>query len=243
VGAAATGAVLYWRTRNIGPVQRGWGVAESRGCFGCHGPGGMSGLPDPGGGVGGVPTFSPEDVQTYAHDEAELREWILDGMPRRLRDELAADAAGNGPLLRMPAWRGVLSAREVDDLVAYVKAVSDFERPDDARAEAGQEAAARMGCFGCHGPQGRANVPNPRSLKGYIPSWDGADFPDLAHDEAEVREWILEGSPRRLRDNPLAAFFLRRQVLRMPAYRGRISEDDVDRIVDYIAWLRKRAGA
>ena len=242
LGAAAAAAVQFWRTHNIGPVQRGWAVAERRGCFACHGPGGGSGLPDPGGGVGGAPTFSPDDVQSYAHDEAELREWILDGMPRRLRAELEEAALEERPLIRMPAWRSVLSAREVDDLVAYVKAVSDFEKPDDPRAEAGREAAARMGCFGCHGPQGRANLPNPRSLKGYIPSWDGEDFPDLVRDEAELREWILDGSPRRLRENPLAAFFLRRQVLEMPAYRGRISEEDVGRIVDYVAWLRRPHG-
>lgn len=243
LGVAAAVAAHHWRTRNIGPVQRGWAVAEAHGCFGCHGPGGASGLADPGGGVGGAPAFSLEDVSSYAHDEAELREWILDGMPRRHREELAEAGAEERPLVRMPAWRGVLSAREVDDLVAYIKAVSDFEKPEDPRAEAGREAAVRMGCSGCHGPQGRGNLPNPRSLKGYIPSWDGADFPDLARDEAEVREWILEGSPRRLRENPLAAFFLRRQVLQMPAYRGRISEEDVGRIVDYISWLRRKAGA
>jgi mono/diheme cytochrome c family protein len=243
LGAAAAVAVDHWRTRNIGPVQRGWALAAARGCFGCHGPGGVTGAPDPGGGVGGVPSFSSEDVSSYAHDEAELREWILDGMPRRLREDLGEAGLAKRPLLRMPAWRGVLSAREVDDLVAFVKAASDFERPDDPRAEAGREASARMGCFGCHGPQGRGNLPNPRSLKGYVPSWDGADYPDLVRDEAELREWILDGSPRRLRENPLAAFFLRRQVLQMPAYRGKISEEDVGRIVEYISWLRANASA
>ncbi len=235
--SAATGAGLaYWRRHNIGLVQRGWAVAASRGCFACHGPGGVTGLSDPGGGVGGVPAFSREDVSSYAHDEGEIREWILDGMPRRLREE--ANAGEAPALLQMPAWRGILSQREVDDLVAFVKATSDFETPDDLRAEAGRDAAARIGCFGCHGPQGRGNLPNPRSLKGYVPSWDGADFPDLARDESEVREWILDGSPRRLRENPVAAFFLKRQVLQMPAYRRKIPDEDVSRIVDYIRWLR-----
>jgi len=238
LGALAWAGVAYWRTHNIGPVQRGWAVAEARGCFGCHGPGGITGLPDPGGGVGGVPPFSPEDVQAYAHDAGEIREWILDGMPRRLREEAGGNEAK--VLLQMPAWRGILSASEVDDLVAYDMAVSNFEGPDDPRAAAGREAAARIGCFGCHGPQGRSNFPNPRSLKGYIPSWDGADFPDLARDEGEVREWILDGSPRRLRENPVAAFFLKRQVLQMPAYRRRIADEDVGQIIDYIRWLRKK---
>jgi len=240
LGAAGAG-VAHWRTHNIGPIQRGWAVAEGRGCFGCHGPGGVTGLADPGGGVGGVPAFSPDDVRAYAHDEGEIREWILDGMPRRLREE--AGGAEAAELLRMPAWRGILSPREIDDLVAYIEAASNFETPDDPRAEAGREAAARMGCFGCHGPQGRGNIKNPRSLKGYIPSWDGADLPDLARDDGEVREWILDGSPHRLRENPIAAFFLKRQLLQMPAYRRKIADEDVSRIVDYIRWLRSTSVA
>lgn len=237
---AGSGGIHLWRTSNVGPVERGFRVAQARGCFGCHGPGGVRGVPDPGNGIGGVPAFSKEEVESYAQNEGEIREWILEGMPRRFREE-----AGAAPraLLQMPAWRGVLSDREVDQLVAYVKAASDFVTPDDPPAAAGREAAARLGCFGCHGPQGRGNGPNPRSLKGYIPSWDGPDFPELARDEAEIREWILDGSPRRLRENRLAAFFLRRQLVQMPAYRGKIADEDVQRIVEYVRWLRKASAS
>ena len=211
-------------------------MAAARGCFACHGPGGATGLPDAGPGIGSVPTFSPDDVRGYARDEGEIREWILDGMPRRFREDLPPDEPR--PLLRMPAWRGVLSDHEVDDLVAFVVAVSDFAPPPEGPAREGRDVAALRGCFGCHGPQGRGNPPNPRSLKGYIPSWDGADFPDLAQDEAEVREWIIDGSPRRLREHPVASFFLRRQIVQMPAYRGTLDDDEVARILDYIRWLR-----
>jgi mono/diheme cytochrome c family protein len=76
------------------------------------------------------------------------------------------------------------------------------------------------------------------SLKGYIPSWDGGDFPELARDEAEVREWILDGSPRRLRESRLASFFIKRQVLQMPAYRGKLTDDEVARLLDYVRGLR-----
>ena len=170
----------------------------------------------------------------YAKSEGEIREWILDGKPRRLRE---APGDEPEPLLAMPAWRGRLSPAEVDQLVAYVKAVSDFDPVPDAVAE-GRDAAARLGCFACHGPQGRFDTPNPGSLKGYVPSWSGADFPELARDDGEIREWIRDGSPKRLRDNPVAAFFIRRQAIRMPAYGDRVSEDEVRRITAYIAWLR-----
>lgn len=195
----------------------------------------MTGFVGPDAGIGSVPSFAPDEVREYAKDEAEIREWILDGMPRRVREELG-DAEVS--LFRMPAWRGLLSEREVADLVAFVKAASDFETPSDPRAEEGRSTAARLGCFTCHGPQGRGNARNPRSLKGYVPSWDGADFPELARDEAEIREWILDGSPQRLREHPVAAFFLKRQVLQMPAYRGKIDDEQLGRLVDYIHWLQ-----
>jgi mono/diheme cytochrome c family protein len=236
--AAGGGAALHrWRTHNIGPVQRGFGVASAHGCFACHGPGGVTGLADAGPGMGGVPAFSRDELRAAARNEGEIREWILDGMPRRLREE-AGTAEGRAPLLRMPAWRGILSDRETRDLLAYVRAVSDFDLPPVGPILDGHEVGARRGCFGCHGPQGRGNAPNPGSLKGYIPSWDGGDFPELARDDSEVREWILDGSPRRLRDNRLAGFFLKRQVLQMPAYRGRLNDDEVERLVDYVRWLR-----
>lgn len=231
----------WWRTKNVSAVQRGFTVAQAKGCFACHGPGGVTGREDPGGGVGGVPAFSREDLESYAKNEEEIREWILDGMPQRVRQEAGAMKPQDLPLIRMPAWREILSGRETDDLVAYVKAVSDFEAPSEEKAEAGREAAARLGCFGCHGPQGRGGLPNPRSFKGYIPSWDGPDFPDLATGDAEVREWILDGRPKRLQANPLARFFFDRQVIQMPAFRGRIPEEDLDRIVHYIRWLRRKA--
>ena len=215
-------------------MQRGARLAAERGCLGCHGPAGRLADPDGALGIGSVPSFEHDDVTGYAKSEGEIREWILDGKPRRLREARGDEPE---PLLAMPAWRGRLSPVEVDQLVAYVKAVSDFDPVPDAVAE-GRDAAARLGCFACHGPQGRFDTPNPGSLKGYVPAWSGADFPELARDDGEIREWIRDGSPKRLRDNPVAAFFIRRQAIRMPAYGDRVSEDEVRRITAYIAWLR-----
>jgi mono/diheme cytochrome c family protein len=233
LGLAAWGALSWWRGRNVSAVQRGWSVAEARGCFGCHGPGGVTGQPDM-----GVPAFSREDLEAYAKSQDEIREWILDGMPRRLRQEPTPASSAEASLTPMPAWRGILSDGEVDDLVAYIVAVGDVDRPKDAGAEAGRMVAERLGCFGCHGPQGRGTQPNPRSFKGYIPAWDGADFPDLARSDAEIREWIVDGRPQRLQEDRLARFFMDRQVIQMPAYRGRITPGEVEQIVRYIHWLR-----
>jgi mono/diheme cytochrome c family protein len=239
VGAAGYGAFVHWRTKNVSTVQRGWTVAYDKGCFTCHGPGGIRGMPDPGHGLGDVPAFDAGLITMYAKNDEEIREWILDGMPKRVRGDpeqmkLRADAT-----IRMPAWRGAITSRELDDLVAFVKAASDFEKPDDPKAAEGHSIASRIGCFNCHGPQGRGSMPNVRAFKGYIPSWDGADFPELAQSDAEIRLWILDGGAKRLYANPFARWFFERQPIKMPAYRGQLTEAEVDRIVDYIHWLRR----
>jgi len=230
--AGVTG-LQWWRTHAIGPVQRGARAAAARGCLSCHGAAGRAADPEGVRGIGPIPSFEHDDVAAYARSEAEIREWIQDGKPRRLRE----DGGEPGALLQMPAWRGVVSARELDELVAYVKAVSGFDPVPD-RVLPGREAAAQLGCFACHGPAGRGDTPNPGALKGYVPSWSGSDFRELARDDAEVREWIRDGSPRRLREHPLAAFFMRRQAIRMPAFGARVSEDELRQLTAYIRWLQ-----
>jgi mono/diheme cytochrome c family protein len=236
--AIAAVAIRYWRRPRLGPVQRGWTVADQKGCFTCHGPGGIRGMADPGHGLDEVPPLAGGLITMYAQSEGEIREWILDGMPRRIRDDPEQMKLRTGALIAMPAWRGRLSSRQTDDLVAFVKAVSDFETPQDPKASEGREIATRLGCFNCHGPQGRGSMPNVRSFKGYIPAWDGEDFPELARDDEEVREWILDGRPRRLQQSRVARFYLDRAPIRMPAYRGHLSAAEVDRLVDYIHWVR-----
>jgi hypothetical protein len=61
----------------------------------------------------------------------------------------------------------------------------------------------------------------------------------LARDDHEIRRWILGGGLRRAYANPLARWFLERQPIKMPAYRGRLREEEVARIIDYIHWLRQ----
>jgi mono/diheme cytochrome c family protein len=229
---AAIAGLHWWRTHNVGPVQRGARLAVARGCTSCHGPAGALADPEGSRGIGAVPSFEHDDVTAYARSEDELREWILDGRPRRLREAREPE-----PLLRMPAWRGRLSGAEVDALVAWVSAISDFA-PVPERISAARATIAGLGCFACHGAQGRFDTPNPGSLKGYVPSWSGADFPELARDEAEIREWVRDGSPRRLRDNPAAAWFMRRQAIRMPAFGERVGEAELSQVVEYIDWLR-----
>jgi mono/diheme cytochrome c family protein len=220
-------AVRWWRSAHVGPVQRGADLAVAQGCLGCHRESGASSL------LPGAFT----DLDDVAPQT--LREWILDGMPRRVRQDRELRAALEGAAIRMPAWRERLSDGEVDDLVAYLRALAAADAPADPLARSGYAAAERLGCFGCHGPGGRGAGRNPGSLKGYIPPWDGADFAELVNDAAELREWILDGRPRRLQANRLARFFLDGQAIRMPAFRGHVEDEELRAIEAYIGWLRR----
>jgi len=233
------GAYHYWRTKNLGAVQRGWAVAHGSGCFTCHGDGGHRGMPDPGHGLEDVPPFSGGLITMYASNQAEIREWIVDGMPKRVRNDPAQMKLREKAVILMPAWGGIIKGRDLDDLVAYVKAVSDLETPKDEQAEEGRQVAIKFGCFNCHGPQGRGAMPNVRAFKGYIPSWDGPDFPELVKNDQELRDWILDGGTSRLMNNRLARWFLERQPIKMPAYRDHVTPAEVDRLVDYVHWLRQ----
>lgn len=232
VAVCAALAWTWWRTANIGPVQRGADLAVAQGCTGCHGGPGVSSL-------------LPGPFANLEHlDAAALREWILDGLPQSVRDDPEIQAALDATAIRMPAWRGRLTDAQVDDLVAYVRAASGADLPEDAAAREGYAVAERLGCFGCHGPGGRGAGRNPGSLKGYIPPWDGPDFAELVATGGELREWILGGRPQRLQANPLARFFLDRQAIRMPAFRGHLTEEELRAVEAYIGWLRSdRPGA
>ena len=213
------------------PVQRGRLIAERMGCFGCHGAGGGQPIANPGSHDGDVPGWTGGTWMMWNRNEADVRSWILHGRtPTRPPDP--------GALIAMPAYESRLTPREVDDLVAYVLAASHFGSIDDEDAAAGHEVAYRLGCFGCHGPEGRGLISNPGSFKGFVPPWDGDDYLDLVRDDGELREWVRDGIPKRLAGNPAAHRILTTQAIRMPAYGDRVSDGDLASLAAYIAWVR-----
>lgn len=249
--ASLLGVAVFRRPR-LTPALRGFYLAGDLGCFACHGPGATGGVPNPGSEEEEVPPWNGGTAMMYVNNEQEIREWILYGRPERLAHEhdhehAAGDGsgdrdheAGDAPLLDMPAFEHIVSEREVDDLVAYYKAVAAYDKPPPL-AKKGYRIATRLGCFGCHGPGGLVGSKNPRSFKGYIPPWRGPDYRDLARNEDELRAWILDGRIDRLESNPAARFFTGRQVIHMPAYRDVLGEGDLDAILAYIDWLQTGA--
>jgi len=233
---AIRGAVLEIESTSAG---RGYALAGELGCFACHGPGGEGGVKNPGSREGEVPAFIEQTQMMYVTGPAELREYVLDGMPARRRDEASYRAEVEAAMLQMPAYRAFLSASQVDDLVAYLRATSGQILPKgDAKAFRGAELAIEYECFTCHGPLGAGGMANPGSFKGYVPSFWGRDYDDLVRNDAELRAWLADGKIARIAEHPIGGWFFRRQALKMPAYGSRLTPDDIDALVAYVRWIR-----
>ena len=245
VGLALGASALLFTVRlnrraETTPALHGVAVARQLGCFACHGTEGRGGVTDPGSRNGRIPGWDHATVACLVADEQELKDWILDGQPVRLKK--LATVARRAPLVPMPAYRRRINETDLADLLTYFRAVSLFGKEMTEPVYEGWKVADRLGCFGCHGPSGTGGYPNPGSFKGHIPAWEGDEFPELVKDDAELAEWILNGHPRRLWENPLARHFLEGQVIQMPAYRAHLSADEQARLVAYFQWLRKKTG-
>jgi mono/diheme cytochrome c family protein len=232
----------WWRflRPDLPAAERGRRLAERSGCFACHGPEGTRGAENPGRADGSVPNYQG-DVMMYAKSAEELREWIRDGVTEARSKSRTWRRERDRGALRMPAFGHRLDAREIEELVAFVQVQSGAGEPEDSLAERGLERAADLGCTGCHGPGGRLARPNPGSLKGYVPAWDGRDFAELVRDRDEFDQWVRRGVSRRFERNALAIFFLRRAVLQMPAYQRHLAPGDLDALWAYVQWLRAPA--
>src|SRR5881296_2956928 len=92
------------------PAVRGYRLAAGLGCFSCHGPGGNGGTKNPGSEEGEVPAFGEQTQMMYVKTADDLREYVLDGAPRRKRDDPDYRAKMAKAALRMPAYRRFVSA-------------------------------------------------------------------------------------------------------------------------------------
>ncbi len=176
-------------------------------------------------------------------DESELREWIMDGVPHRISSSRNYAQRQLTMAVPMPAYRQHIDRAELDALVAFYEAVSGLVWPDDPEAEKGYKTARDAGCFSCHGLGGRIDVVNKGSFAGFIPAWSGSNYTHLVRSEDELDQWINAGTCDRILNDPVAQFFQERQILKMPGYQGKLSEDQISSIKYYIGWLRDENAA
>ena len=135
----------------------------------------------------------------------------------------------------MPVWGEVVSATQVHDLVAYIRAglpsIPDTQPVVIPRGQgpavAGAALYVRYGCVNCHGPNGLGGVPNPLSADKSIPPLSGGgfrhDFPSDKAIAAVIRSGSVIG---------------RAPIVSMPHWGGIIPPQDVQSLVAYLKTLK-----
>ena len=135
----------------------------------------------------------------------------------------------------MPVWGQVSSARQVSDLIAYLRAglpavatATPLPVPaGQGDAVAGAALYVRYGCINCHGPNGLGGVPNPSSPDKTIPPLSGADFFHEFDTDAKIIAVIRSGS-----------VIGRAPIVSMPHWGGILSKAQLRELVAYIKTLK-----
>lgn len=239
VAAAALPATRWvlWRWE-LNPVLRGRLLAQEQGCASCHLPYRQVEIPNPGSRWGTVPRFQAGNAMMYGETRQEIEEFIRLGALQSWLDDPAVVERLSRQRVRMPAYGGVLEDSEIADLTAFACAMEGVDPVGGAEGVVGRELARDHGCLSCHGVEGSGGLPNPGSLGGFIPGFAGRNFSDLVRDEAEFREWVRDGTSRRLAANPVVRFFWSRQRLAMPAYGDALDDEELRQLWSWIQALR-----
>jgi len=235
---------IYWAHRSSNPVRRGVQRARELGCFSCHGNLGSAGLKDPGGDNLEVPAWSGGMSMMYVQSDSDIQHYILEGSIPKVESPASPAVNAKPPKaeVAMPAFRRALRGSDLEDLTAAFKVLSAMVSPPaGSPEERGFSQARTWGCFSCHGPGASGGLPNPGSFAGFIPGWYGPDFRDMVRDRGEFDSWVRQGRIARFERNPVAARFMTRQRIQMPAYR-RFSPADLDDLWAYTRWLEESGG-
>lgn len=162
-------------------------------CATCHGAGGR--------GAKGYPMLA---------DDIWLWEGTLDGIETTLRHGIRHEEDTATRRNSMPAFGrdGMLSSRDIDDMVQYVLNLSGREADASAAGRAAPIYAQQ--CVTCHGPDGKGN----RAL--------GA--PNLTD-----QEWLFGGEPGDIRQTIYNA-----RNAHMPAWQGRLDDATIKALAVYV---------
>ncbi|MFC1744130.1 c-type cytochrome [Candidatus Riflebacteria bacterium] len=220
------------------PVIRGEALSHKLGCFACHLIN-KKGLKNYGTKTGNIPPWDKGTAKMYISTEDDIRNWILYGSWGKRPFDPKETFGWEKPLIPMPAYKNEISRQDLEDLVAYFKAVNWWDPKISEIAYGGLYVSHKMGCLGCHGPSGLGGITNPGSKNNQIPPWNGKRFGELARNEDEIKEWILEGIIERLKKDPDDMKYRRKHKTRMPAYKKYIDNTQLKKIVAYILYVRE----
>ncbi|HWA26192.1 MAG TPA: cytochrome c [Lacunisphaera sp.] len=240
------------------PVARGAKLAESAGCFACHGRGDgekrfnlRQAVPEK-----WTPKTNPTLWDSDITSVDKLVEWIANGVT-------AEEVERHKKLfIRMPAYKDRLKPDDIEAIAAWilaeglrynqptgadVKLVSVSAgpklKPDDLLL-AGDRLSRRFGCYQCHGELGQGGVANPNSFKGYIPGFFGQDFLKLTANgnRAEIVHWLDHGRGLAIASGVtgrLAQSYVEGQAIQMPGYRDQLTAAEKELLADFMLALNK----
>jgi cbb3-type cytochrome c oxidase subunit III len=185
-------------------------------CAQCHGPQGQGGV---------SPAVPALKIVGKAFTAAQLRTIINHG--------LGESANPTAPY--MPVWGQVISARQVNALVAYVHAglptvagaTPQPVQTDQGPVVEGAQLYVRYGCVNCHGPNGLGGVPNPQSADKTIPPLSGSGFFNQFNTDQKIIDVIRSGS-----------VIGKAPIVSMPHWGGILSDSQLHALVAYIKTLR-----
>jgi len=185
-------------------------------CVQCHGPQGR----------GGVSPYVP----ALSHIKKTL---TTDQLRTIINHGLGESANPTKPY--MPVWGEVISATQVNNLVAYIHAglptvpTAEPVAVPQGQGEAVQGASlyVRYGCINCHGPNGLGGVPNPQSPDKTIPPLSGAAFRSEFNTDQKIINVIQSGS-----------VIGRAPIVSMPHWGGIIPSPQLHALVAYIKTLK-----
>jgi mono/diheme cytochrome c family protein len=119
-------------------------------------------------------------------------------------------------------------------ILLYPHARTLVVQPQLTAYEEGRAVANRLGCFGCHGADGRGDVPNPGSEYETVPAFTERVPMMFAKSDAELREYILDGAPASKRADPQYRAEVEAMAMKMPAYRDHITTQELEAIMAFI---------
>jgi mono/diheme cytochrome c family protein len=217
IAALATGCGGSTKTVGVSPqVAAGAHAYVQFACGQCHGERGR----------GGVSPYVPAlTVVGKVITPARLTQIIDHGLGE----------SNNPSRPYMPVWGGVIPARQVSDLVAYVHAgfpaVPGVSVPpvrtDQGPVVEGRGLYVRDGCVNCHGPKGRGGVANPQSPDKTIPALSTADFFKEFNTDKKIEDVIRSGS-----------VIGRAPIVSMPHWGGILSREQLKALVAFIKTLK-----
>jgi len=215
--AASTASTSTSATAAVDPaVASGGHLFVQFACAQCHG---MQGR-------GGVSPYVPAlTTAGKTLSSAQLRQIINHGLGE----------SANPTKPYMPVWGQVISATQVDDLVAYLHAgLPTVPTAQPPAVPTGQGAAVEgsvlyvgYGCINCHGPNGLGGVPNPLSPDKTIPPLSGQDFRHEFNTDQKIIAVIRSGS-----------VIGKAPIVSMPHWGGIIPQPQLDALVAYLKTLK-----